>query len=84
MRKKTIEKSAMQPQWGYGLRMSVIVCLQYITRTSTRIITSEHNMKHKLQKAKILKFIESVDFLFDLNNYTKEIEYKKIDKEEHG
>jgi hypothetical protein len=41
-------------------------------------------MKHKLQKAKILKFIESVDFLFDLNNYTKEIEYKKIDKEEHG
>lgn len=40
-------------------------------------------MKHKKEKAKILKFIESVDWLFDLNNYTKEIEYRKTDEEKN-
>lgn len=38
-------------------------------------------MKNKKTKEKILKFVEAVDWLFDINNYTKEIEYAKIDEE---
>lgn len=37
-------------------------------------------MKHKTQKAKVLKFIETVDWLFDLNNYSKQIRFEKDDE----
>lgn len=40
-------------------------------------------MKNKKNKEKILKFVEAVDWLFDINNYTKEIEYAKTDEEKH-
>lgn len=41
-------------------------------------------IKHKKEKEKILKFIEAVDWLFDVNNYTKELCYEKEDKDKHG
>ena len=40
-------------------------------------------IKHKKQKEKILAFIEAVDWLFDVNNYTKNIVYEKEDCEKH-
>lgn len=39
-------------------------------------------IKHKKEE-KILKFIEAVDWLFDVNNYTKELCYEKEDKDKH-